>query len=180
MFRSHRRLIFAAKFLLGLAAAAAVLTAFILATAAFFRPDLTRRPAMPSAAKAAAAQHARTARLDPAHPTVIWRDVDYREGARGRWWPKGESPILAELVCEGKLPPLAQRVGPEPLVLAGVDGQASKPNRPKSHVCRRRDRQPVRAAFSRHAGNHDEARLAFRPQQLAGERARLRVPLHFG
>ena len=122
MFRPHRRLIFAAKFLLGLFAAAAVLTAFILATAAFFRPDLTRRPAMPSAAEAAAAQHARAARLDPAHPTVIWRDVDYREGARGRWWPKGESPILTELVHEGKLPPLAERVGPEPLVLAGVEG----------------------------------------------------------
>jgi ABC-type dipeptide/oligopeptide/nickel transport system permease component/ABC-type transport system substrate-binding protein len=120
--RLDRRLTLVAKFLLGLGAAALVLTAFILGTAAFFRPDLTRRPAMPSAAVAAAAQRDREARLDPAHPRVVWRDVDYGEGARGRWWPKGEAPILAELVHEGKLPPLAERVGPEPLVLEGVDG----------------------------------------------------------
>ena len=117
-----RRLIFAARFLLGLAAAALALTAFIYATAAFFRPDLSRRPAMPSAAEAAAARLAREARLDPAHPPVIWRDVDYGAGSRGAWWPKAQSPVLDELVRTGKLPPVAKRTGPEPVVLEGVEG----------------------------------------------------------
>jgi ABC-type transport system substrate-binding protein len=117
-----RRLRLAAKFLLGLAAAALALTAFIYATAAFFRPDLSRRPEQPSAAAAAAAQAARDAHLDPAHPSVIWREVNYAEGAKGSWWPKAESPILAELVRAGRLPPVAERTGPEPLVLEGVEG----------------------------------------------------------
>ena len=30
--------------------------------------------------------------------------------------------MLAELVREGRLPPVAQRTGPEPVVLEGVDG----------------------------------------------------------
>lgn len=38
------------------------------------------------------------------------------------WFPKNESPILRELVEEGKLPPVAERVGPEPVVMEGVDG----------------------------------------------------------
>ncbi|HND62952.1 MAG TPA: hypothetical protein PLB90_15845 [Opitutaceae bacterium] len=49
MSRPTRRLLFAAKFVLGCAAAALALTAFIAATAAFLRPDLSRRPALPSA-----------------------------------------------------------------------------------------------------------------------------------
>lgn len=49
-------------------------------------------------------------------------DVDYSEGKSAPWYPKGESPILADLVAEGKLPPVEERVGPEPLVLRGVDG----------------------------------------------------------
>jgi ABC-type dipeptide/oligopeptide/nickel transport system permease component/ABC-type transport system substrate-binding protein len=120
--RLPRQLVFAAKFLLGLAGAAALLTVFVLALAKFFRPDLAHRPEMPAPAAAASAELARAARLDPAHPPVIWRDVDYREGPAAAWWPKGESPILAGLVREGKLPPVAERVGPEPLVLEGVDG----------------------------------------------------------
>ena len=122
MLSSHPRLRLLLKFSAGLAAVAVVLTGFMVATAALFRPDLTHRPAMPSAADAAAAQTARAARVDPVHPQVIWRDVNYAEGARAAWWPKHESPILAELVHEGKLPPLAERIGPEPLVLGGVDG----------------------------------------------------------
>ena len=111
MLSSHPRLRLLLKFSAGLVAVAVVLTGFMVATAALFRPDLTHRPAMPSAAEASAAQTARAARVDPDHPQVIWRDVNYAEGARAAWWPKHESPILAELVHEGKLPPLAQRVG---------------------------------------------------------------------
>ncbi len=53
---------------------------------------------------------------------AVQRDVDYSEGVSGAWYPKRESPILAELVEEGKLPPVAERVGPEPVVIEGVDG----------------------------------------------------------
>jgi len=52
----------------------------------------------------------------------VQHDIDYNEGESGRWYPKGESPILAELVEEGKLPPVAERVGPEPVVILGSDG----------------------------------------------------------
>ncbi len=52
----------------------------------------------------------------------VQREVDYSEGSSGAWYPKGEAPILAELVQEGKLPPVAERVGPEPVVIEGVDG----------------------------------------------------------
>ena len=46
----------------------------------------------------------------------------YAPDAGAAWRPRGESPLLAELVCEGRLPPLAQRTGSEPVVMQGVDG----------------------------------------------------------
>lgn len=52
----------------------------------------------------------------------VQKDVDYSEGESALWYPKNESPILMELVEEGKLPPVAERVGPEPVVIEGVDG----------------------------------------------------------
>lgn len=56
-------------------------------------------------------------------PTLrIQQEIDYAEGASASWFPRGESPLLKTLVEEGKLPPVAERVGPEPLVLQGVDG----------------------------------------------------------
>ena len=61
-------------------------------------------------------------RLGPEDEYTIQVDVDYNEGESARWYPKGESPIIAELVKEGKLPPVAERVGPEPVVIEGVDG----------------------------------------------------------
>ena len=51
----------------------------------------------------------------------IQQDVDYSKRESGSWFPRSESPLFAELVAEGKLPPLAERVGSEPLVLKGVD-----------------------------------------------------------
>jgi ABC-type dipeptide/oligopeptide/nickel transport system permease component/ABC-type transport system substrate-binding protein len=38
------------------------------------------------------------------------------------WYPKNEAPVLKMLVEAGKLPPVAERVGPEPVVIQGVDG----------------------------------------------------------
>lgn len=58
----------------------------------------------------------------PDEPPIIHLDVDYGEESSAAWWPKGESPLITELVTEGLLPPLHERVGPEPLVLQGVDG----------------------------------------------------------
>ena len=52
----------------------------------------------------------------------IQQDVDYGEGKSSPWYPKAESPIFTQLVEEGKLPPVDERVGHEPLVLKGVDG----------------------------------------------------------
>lgn len=49
-------------------------------------------------------------------------EVDYSEGESASWWPKGQSKVLDKAVNEGKLPPVAERVGPEPVVLTGPDG----------------------------------------------------------
>ena len=56
---------------------------------------------------------------DPSQNQV---DVDYSQGERAAWYPQKESPILADLVEEGELPPVDERVGAEPLVLRGVEG----------------------------------------------------------
>ena len=60
--------------------------------------------------------------LDPltAHHPVV--EVDYAEGTRAGWYPKGEAPVLADLVKEGVLPSVAERTGSEPLVLRGPEG----------------------------------------------------------
>lgn len=110
------------KLVAGTVAAALALTALLLAAGAFFRPDLSRVPPMPDEREAAAARAARDPRPTPKHPPVIWRDVDYREGTRGAWWPKAEAPVLADLVRAGQLPPVAERTGPEPIVMDGVEG----------------------------------------------------------
>lgn len=64
----------------------------------------------------------RDPQIDRSDPLVVWRDVDYTEGAKAAWWPQGESPVLADLVAAGKLPPVEARVGPEPVVLEGPEG----------------------------------------------------------
>ncbi len=58
----------------------------------------------------------------PEKPPRIQKDVDYALGKQAAWWPKGEAPILKDLVAKGILPPVEKRVGSEPLVLKGVDG----------------------------------------------------------
>jgi ABC-type dipeptide/oligopeptide/nickel transport system permease component/ABC-type transport system substrate-binding protein len=60
--------------------------------------------------------------FEAARPPVITRAVDYSVGSSAPWWPRSEAPLLAELVREGKLPPVAERTGPEPVVMEGVDG----------------------------------------------------------
>jgi ABC-type dipeptide/oligopeptide/nickel transport system permease component/ABC-type transport system substrate-binding protein len=60
--------------------------------------------------------------IDPAHPIRLHVEVDYTQGKQATWYPKGEAPLLADLVGKGELPPLAKRIGPEPCVMQGVEG----------------------------------------------------------
>ncbi len=64
----------------------------------------------------------RAVHIDFENPPRIQVEVDYAKGPVAEWYPRGESPILEELVREGKLPPVAERVGPEPVVMRGVEG----------------------------------------------------------
>lgn len=75
-----------------------------------------------TAAEIAANAAARQIRIDPENPLVLHAAVDHAEGKNAAWYPRSESPILAKLVAEGKLPPVAERVGPEPCVMRGVEG----------------------------------------------------------
>jgi len=102
--------------------AAVGLTAILYVCALGLRPDVHTLPPPPSPAEVAKAKAERLLTLHPDDPPRIQRDVDYSAGPSAAWWPKGESPVLAELVHEGKLPPVADRVGPEPIVMQGVDG----------------------------------------------------------
>ncbi|MGC9449990.1 MAG: ABC transporter substrate-binding protein [Oceanipulchritudo sp.] len=72
--------------------------------------------------KVAEARELRNVRVDTENPVTVYREVDYTEGHSADWYPKEEAPVLRELVEEGLLPPVAERVGPEPVVLEGVDG----------------------------------------------------------
>jgi len=87
-----------------------------------FRPQVSQRVELPPREKIDAAQRALEVQFDPDDPIRFHVPVDYAEGEAGAWYPKGESPVLAELVAEGRLPPVAQRVGPEPCVYRGVEG----------------------------------------------------------
>jgi len=80
---------------------------------------ITPRMASPSsvAALEPASLEQHMAPFDSTQPAILWRQVDYSMGPAAPWYPKGESPILAQLVQSGQLPPVAERVGPEPLVL---------------------------------------------------------------
>lgn len=94
----------------------------LAALAAALRPALDTGPAPHSVQEIERAVRARDVSFDPAHPERlprIQRDVDTTLGTAAAWYPKGESPLLAELVAEGKLPPVAERTGPLPVVLDG-------------------------------------------------------------
>ncbi len=106
--------------------------AYVLAAAGFagviavmawlMRPDMTARPPKPPEDELEAVRRARSMPIDPNDPPVLYRQVDYSEGPNAPWYPKGQSPILDELVAEGTFPPVAERVGSEPAVVEGVEG----------------------------------------------------------
>lgn len=116
----RRLLVYFAGFIAAAFGFSALLYAFGLA----FRSDITTPPPPPPAAELASVQARRedARRLDLANPPVIARKVDYAAQGPQPWHPRGEAPILADLVREGRLPPVAQRTGPEPAVMEGVDG----------------------------------------------------------
>lgn len=89
------------------------------------QPDLHQSLTFYRPAELAVAEKQRDNSIDPTDTLTIYRAVEYGRGAQAAWYPKGEAPILAELVAEGKLPPVADRVGPEPVVYEGVEGVGS-------------------------------------------------------
>jgi ABC-type dipeptide/oligopeptide/nickel transport system permease component/ABC-type transport system substrate-binding protein len=116
--------------LLALAACGRVLLAglaflaVLVAVGAWLRPPLKDAVVQRSASEIAAAEKLRDTRFDASQPEQLpryAREVNYAEGKKAAWWPKGESPVLADLVKAGKLPPVAERVGPEPVVLQGPE-----------------------------------------------------------
>ena len=121
----------------------------VLATFAWLvRPDIDRPPPIYTARELADANELRRVAIDPNRPVIVHVDVPQAdrdkvaacipagagyvpadlaerlvaEGKLPSWYPRRESPLVAELVKEGALPPVAERVGGEPLVLKGVDG----------------------------------------------------------
>ena len=86
------------------------------------RPDVSKKPTPRDPADIAAAEQMRDVSLDYENPLVLHKQVDYARGKAASWYPKNEAPILTDLVAEGKLPPVEERVGPEPCVIEGVEG----------------------------------------------------------
>jgi len=89
------------------------------------KPDLEEEPILYSPEKLEYTEKLRDISFTEDDLYKIQEDVDYSEGESGSWYPKSESPLFADLVAEGKLPPVAERVGPEPVVLKGVDSIGS-------------------------------------------------------
>lgn len=72
----------------------------------------------------AAAETLRDTALDTASPPRIQQAVDYNQAPEAAWFPRIEPPVIVPLVEEGALPPVAERTGPQPVVLRGIDGTA--------------------------------------------------------
>ena len=106
----------------GLLLGAAAFSLILYGMSHLMRPDLGAERKQYTPEQIAAAVTARDVSFDSDKPLVLHRDVDYSQGPSAPWYPKGEAPILADLVGQGKLPPVAQRVGPEPCVMEGVEG----------------------------------------------------------
>jgi ABC-type dipeptide/oligopeptide/nickel transport system permease component/ABC-type transport system substrate-binding protein len=88
----------------------------------FFRPNIFAERTFPDPAELAAVEVGRDTSFNADNAPFLHQTVDYEEGEAGSWYPKGEAPFLAELVNEGLLEPVAERVGPEPTVMMGGDG----------------------------------------------------------
>src|SRR5262245_35395735 len=78
------------------------------------RPDLSNRPLPYTPEQVAEALKARDVHFDPAHTPPYYLDTHVT--------PKNESPILADLVKQGEIPPLAERMPKDPVVIEGPEG----------------------------------------------------------
>ena len=104
-----------------LSATALVFAGFLWMWGFVFRPAQT--PPVPrTTEEVALLEQRRAMTLQRENPPVVVQAVDYAEGPAAPWWPKVDPPVIADHVAAGRLPSVAERTGPEPLVLAGVDG----------------------------------------------------------
>jgi ABC-type dipeptide/oligopeptide/nickel transport system permease component/ABC-type transport system substrate-binding protein len=113
------------KFFLGLMVTALGASVSLWILAGLFVPDLSGRNIRQyTPEEIEAAKESRDVSFDPNDPKPFHHhpDIDYTLGEEAPWYPKAESPILTELVQEGHLPPVAERVGSEPCVMRGYDG----------------------------------------------------------
>jgi len=136
-------------YVLGLLGGGVLLALLLMVFAAFTRPDTSLQPKAYSSEELATAEKARDVSFDPDTPQILHVDVPDEAYAQVQshlaalsagkasaektvsmiaagdlpaWFPHNEAPVLAELVAEGHLPPVHERVGPEPIVMRGVDG----------------------------------------------------------
>lgn len=106
----------------GLAGACVIFLIVLFLAALLVSPDNDQEAVHYDPDYIEAVKQSRKTILDHEHPPVFYREVDYSEGASAQWFPKHQSPLLEQLQQQGLIEPLAQRVGPEPLVVEGIDG----------------------------------------------------------
>lgn len=92
----------------------------LLASVYFLNPE-SAEPGQLSDAEQRELEQLRAHGIAPEGTILRWQEVDYAEGVNAAWWPRVEPDILRESVATGKLAPVADRVGPEPLVLEGPE-----------------------------------------------------------
>jgi ABC-type transport system substrate-binding protein len=110
------------KYLLGIAVTAIGLFFALCVISLIMRPELSAEFREYSLEEIAETEELKDVSFDADNPVRIQKEVDYSEGSFAKWYPKEESPILTELVDEGELVPVAERVGEEPCVVEGVEG----------------------------------------------------------
>lgn len=104
----------------------ALIICLVLAACGFlFSGKFETKPLIPDANELAILKQLKDQDIDPANPIRLQVEVDYSEGKKAPWYPKEEAPILKTLVDQAQLPPVQERVGVEPLVLRGVDGEGN-------------------------------------------------------
>jgi len=111
-----------AKMLAMVLAGAAIIGALVLLSALPFGGYVESEPLRPDPVQLEELKDLKDQDIDAEQPIRLQVDVDYTAGAAAPWYPKAQSPALNDLVARQMLPPVAERVGPEPLVLRGVDG----------------------------------------------------------
>jgi ABC-type dipeptide/oligopeptide/nickel transport system permease component/ABC-type transport system substrate-binding protein len=110
------------RFLAWTCIAGFLVIALAIAIVALLTPTISDIPEPYDAAEAGLLSEARKVHIDFENPPRIQVEVNYEDGQSANWYPNGESPILSELHLEGRLPPVEERVGSEPVVFRGVDG----------------------------------------------------------